>query len=189
MLQTEVACAILSVECISDVEYFQVIMKEKQKYVAHHVRLSVSLTRHAASTSPVEMMNSNIKGTMGCSSNTSTSTRLLKMAKSNRRITMFDNEAQRALQATSLASKLKIKDTILKECLHICNQNFEKRKYYSCVQCSEDNWMVWNFYNDPSNIKDNIADMVSKFLNVFHVRLKRSLGIPFFRCDCLFYDM
>ena len=60
MLQTEIACAILSVECISDVENFQVIMKEKQKYVAHHVRLSVSLTRHAASTSPVEMMNSNI---------------------------------------------------------------------------------------------------------------------------------
>jgi hypothetical protein len=58
---------------------------------------------------------------------------------------MFDNEAQRALQMTSLASKLKIKDTILKECLHICNQNFDKRNYYSCVQCSEDDWMVWNY--------------------------------------------
>ena len=54
MLQTEVARAILSVECISAVEIFQVIMKEKQKYVAHHVRLSVSLTLQAASTSPVD---------------------------------------------------------------------------------------------------------------------------------------
>jgi hypothetical protein len=78
--------------------------------------------------------------------NTNTSTSLLKMVRgSNRRITMFDNDAQRALQTTSLASKLKIKDTILKECLHICNQNFDKRKYYCCVQCSEDDWMVWNF--------------------------------------------
>ena len=42
MLQTEAARSILSVECISAVENFQVVMKEKQKYVAHHVRLVVS---------------------------------------------------------------------------------------------------------------------------------------------------
>ena len=130
-------------------------MKEKQQYVAHHVRLGISLVRHAATTSPVESMNRNIKDTMGCSSNTNTSKSLLKMAKgSNRRITMFDNEAHRELQTTSLASKLIIKDTILKQCLHICNQNFDKKKYFKCVQCSEDDWMVWNFYYDPSSIPD-----------------------------------
>ena len=64
---------------------------------------------------------------------------------SSRGITKFDNEAQRALQTTSLTSKLKIKDTILKECLHIHNQNFDNRKYQHCVQCSEDDWMVWKF--------------------------------------------
>ncbi len=118
MLQTEAARAILSVECIFAVEKFQAVLKEKQQYIVHHVRLGISLTRHAAPTSPVESMTSNIKSTMGCSSNMNTSTSLLKMAKgSNRRITMFNNEAQRALQTTSLASKLKIKDTILKECL------------------------------------------------------------------------
>jgi len=189
MLLTDVARAILSVECISAVENFQVVMKEKQQYIAHHVRLQVSLTRHAASTSPVESMNSHIKGNMGCSSNTNTSTSLLKMARgSNRRINMFDNEAQRALQTTSLASKLKIKDTVLKECLHICNQNFDRRNYNCCVQCSEDDWMVWNFHYDLSKINNNIEGMVPKFLNVFHVRMKRFLGIPFFRCDCLFYE-
>ena len=121
---------------------------------------------------------------MGCSSNTNLSTSLLKMAKGSN----FDNEAQWALQMTSLASKLKIKDTILKECLHICNQNFDKKKYYCCVQCSEDDWMVWIFYYDLSNLENNIAEMVPKFLNVYHVCLKRFLGIPFFRCDCLFYE-
>jgi hypothetical protein len=102
--------------------------------VAHHIRLGVSLTRHAL-TSPVELMNSNIKGSMGCSFNTNTSTILFKMARgSNQRIANFDNEAQRALQMTSFASKLIIKDTILKECLHIRNQNFDNRKYQHCVQ-------------------------------------------------------
>ena len=67
MLQTKVARAILSVECISAVEMFQVVMREKQQYIAHLVRLGVSLTCHAASTSPVESIISNIKGTMGCS--------------------------------------------------------------------------------------------------------------------------
>jgi len=189
MLQTEAAKSILSAECISAVEKFQVVMKEKQKYIAHHVRLGVSLTRHAATTSPVESMNSNIKGTMGCTSNTNTSTSLLKMARgSNRRITNFENEAQRALQTTSLASKLLIKDTILKECLHICNQNFDNRKYQHCVQCSEDDWMVWNFYYDKSKLTDHIAGMVPKFLNVYHVWLKKTLNIQSFHCDCLFYD-
>jgi len=80
MLQTEAACIILSVECISAVENFQVVLKEKQQYVAHQVRLGNSLTHHAASTLPVfESMNSNIKGTMGCSSNANLSTSLLKM--------------------------------------------------------------------------------------------------------------
>ena len=65
MLQSEFARNILSVECISAIEKFQVLMKEKEQYVAHHVRIRLALTRHAASTSPVKSMNSNIKYTMG----------------------------------------------------------------------------------------------------------------------------
>ena len=49
--------------------------------------------------------------------------------------------------------------------------------------------MVWIFYYDLSNLENNIAEMVPKFLNVYHVCLKRFLGIPFFRCDCLFYEV
>jgi len=173
MLQSEFARNILSVECISAVEKFQVVMKEKEQYVAHHVRIRLSLMHHAASTSPVESMNSNIKYTMGCSSNLNTSTSLLKMARgTNRRITMFDNEAQRALQTTSRASKLEIKDTILKECLHVCNQNFDKKKYYCCVQCSDDDWMVWNFYYDSSKIDDDISVMAPNFSMYFMSVLK-----------------
>jgi len=48
--------------------------------------------------------------------------------------------------------------------------------------------MVWIFYYDLSNLENNIAEMVPKFFNVYHVCLKRFLGIPFFRYDCLFYE-
>jgi hypothetical protein len=81
MLNTDRARDVLSVECIAAIEKFQVVMKEKEEYIAHHVRLGVSLSQHAASTSPVEAMNSNIKGIIGCSSNMNTSTSLLRMAK------------------------------------------------------------------------------------------------------------
>jgi hypothetical protein len=134
-------------------------------------------------------MNSNIKGIIGCSSNMNTSTSLLRMAKgSNWRISMFENDAHRSLQTTSLCSKLKIKDTILKNGLHICNQNFDKRKYFCCVQFCEDSWMTWNFYNNPSEIWGDIEEMVPKFLNVYHVCLKRLRGVPFLKCNCQFYE-
>jgi hypothetical protein len=88
---------------------------------------------------------------------------------------MFDNVSHKELQFTSLSSKLKIKDELICECLQMCNQNFDKCKYYHCVQISEDNWMVWNFYQRESTIDDRIEEMVPKFLNVYHICLKRFL--------------
>jgi hypothetical protein len=121
-------------------------MKEKEQYNADHFRKDVSLSRNVASTSPVESMNSHIKGTMGCSSNQNTSNSLLKMARgSDQRISMFDYNSHGELQFTSLSSKLKIKDELIRVCLQMCNQNFDKCKYYHCVQISKDNWMVWSF--------------------------------------------
>jgi hypothetical protein len=164
-------------------------MKDKEQYIAYHFRKDVSLSRNAASTSPVESMNSHIMGTMGCSSNQNTSNSLLKLARgSDQRISMFDKNSHRELQFTSLSSKLKIKDELICECLQMCNQNFDKHKYYHCVQISEDNWMVWNFHQHESTIDDNIEGMVPKFLNVYHVFLKRFLQVPFLRCECLLYD-
>jgi hypothetical protein len=48
--------------------------------------------------------------------------------------------------------------------------------------------MVWNFYYDSSKLENTVAEIVPKFHNVYHVCLKRFLGIPFLRCDCLFYE-
>ncbi len=164
-------------------------MKDEEQYIAYHVRKDVSLSRNAASTFPVESMNSHIKGTIGCSSNQNTSNSLLRMARgSDRRISMYDTNSHRELQFTSLSSKLKIKDDLIRECLHICNQNFDKCKHYHCVQVSKDKWTVWNFYQNKSTMDENIEGMVPKFLNVYHVCLKQFLQVPFLRCDCLHYD-
>jgi hypothetical protein len=89
MLQSEQARETLSAECILAVDKFQITMKDKEQYIAYHVRKDVSLSRNVASTSPVESMNSHIKGTMGCSSNQNTSNSLLRMARgSDQRISM-----------------------------------------------------------------------------------------------------
>jgi hypothetical protein len=184
MLQSEQASKTLSAECILAVKKFQVTMKDKEQYIAYHVRKDVSLSRNAASTSPVESMNSHIKGTVGCSSNQNTSNSLLRMARgSDQWISMYDPNFHRELQFTSLSSKLKINDELIRECLHICNQNFDKRKCYHCVQVSEDNWMVWNLYQNKSTMDENIEGMVPKFLIVYNVclNLKQFLQVPFLR--------
>jgi hypothetical protein len=155
------------------VEKFQVAMEDKEQYIAYHVRKDVSLSHNAASTSPVKSMNSHIKGTMGCLSNQNTSNSLLRMARgSDQRISMYDTNSHRELQFTSLSSKLKIKDDLIRECLHICNQNFDKHKCYHCFQVSEDNWMVWSFYQNKSTMDENIEGVVPKFLNVYNICLK-----------------
>jgi hypothetical protein len=111
MLQSDQARETLSAECILAVEKFQVTIKDKEQYIAYHVRKDVSLSHNAASTSPVESMNSHIKGTMGCSSNHNTSNSLLRIARgSDQRISMYDTNSHRELQFLSLSSKLKIKD-------------------------------------------------------------------------------
>jgi hypothetical protein len=179
----------LPADCILAVEKFQVTMKDKEQYIVYQVRKDVSLSRNVASTSPVESMNSHIKGTMGCSSNQNTSNSLLRMARgSDQRISMYDTVSRRELQFTSLSSKLKIKDDLICECLHICNQNFDKCKHYHCVQVSKDNWMVWIFYQNKSTMDENFVGRVPKFLNVYNLCLKQFLQVPFLRCDCLLYD-
>jgi hypothetical protein len=125
------------------------------------------------------------------SSNQNTSNSLLRMARgSDQRISMDDTNSHRELQFTSLSSKLKIKDDLICECLHICNQNFDKRKPYHSVQVSEDNWMVWNFYQKKIPMDENIEGMVPKFLNVYNVCLKQFLDFFFFfgGADFVFLD-
>ncbi len=69
----------------------------------------------------------------------SSSNTLMKLATgSKRRITSFENAAQRQLQTSSLSSKLSDCDDIVNECLYVCNQNFDQRVHFNCVAVSDE---------------------------------------------------
>ena len=73
---------------------------------------------------------------------------LMKLATGSKwRITSFENAAQGQLQTSSLSSKLSVRDDIVNECLYICNQNFNRRVHFNCVAVSDENWILWNFYD------------------------------------------
>jgi hypothetical protein len=167
-------------------------MQDKESYIAFYERSQIQLPFDAMTTSPCEAMNSHIKEKMGCSSNTNTSKSLMFMAKGAiQRIEEFDKNAHRELQNSSLCSKLVVKDDVTRECLYLCNQNFDRGHNYMCVQCSEDDWMVWNFNHErsyDSKSSDHNSLIVPKFKNVYHVRVKRFMNMPFLQCDCGFYE-
>jgi hypothetical protein len=106
---------------------------------------------------------------------------------SKRRITSFENAAQQQLQTSSLSSKLSVRDDIVNECLYICNQNFDQRVHFNCVAVSDENWILWNFYDKERDFTD-ISKQVPKFHDVHHVQVKTLLEQQFLKCDCLLYE-
>ena len=60
---------VLSNECRKAIEKFQMIIKEKENYLAFYVRVKIPLSFNAMTTSPVESMNSTIKRNMGVNHN------------------------------------------------------------------------------------------------------------------------
>jgi hypothetical protein len=99
------------------------------------------------------------------------------------RISAFEHEANQQLQFSSLSSKLVMRDEIVRECLYMCNQHFDRQKYFYCVARLNDIWMVWNFHQKKTN-EDYIIAHVPKFLNVHNVVVKSFQGTPFLMCDC-----
>jgi hypothetical protein len=113
---------------------------------------------------------------------------LMKLATGSKwRITSFENAAQRQSQTSSLSSKLSVRDDIVKECLYICNQNFDQRVHFNCVAVSDENWILWNFY-DKEHDYTGISKQVPKFQDVHHVQVKTLLEQQFLKCDCLLYE-
>ena len=113
---------------------------------------------------------------------------LMKIATGSKwRITSFENAAWQQLQTSSLSSKLKVCDDIVSECLYICNQNFDQRVHFNCVTVSEEDWMLWNFYDKERDYTD-ISKQVPKFHDMHHVQVKTLLEQQFLKCDCLLYE-
>jgi hypothetical protein len=100
------------------------------------------------------------------------SSTLVKLAKgSKRRITSFENAVHRQLQTSSLSSKLSLHDDIVSECLYICNQNFDQRVHFHCMAISDEDWRLWNFYDEEHDDMD-ISNQLPKYHDVHHVWVK-----------------
>jgi hypothetical protein len=113
---------------------------------------------------------------------------LIKLATGNkRRITYFEHAAHRQLQSSSLSLKLRVHDDIVSEYLYICNQNFDQRVYFNCVAVSDEDLMVWNFYDKERDYTD-ISNQVSEYHDVHHVWVKQCFPQQFLKCDCLLYE-
>jgi hypothetical protein len=113
---------------------------------------------------------------------------LMKLATGSKcRITSFEHAAHRQLQSLSLSSKLSVCDDIVSECLYICNQNFDQRVYFNCVAVSDEDWMVWNFYDKEWDYTE-ISNQVPKYHDVHHVQVKQCFPHQFLKCDCLLYE-
>jgi hypothetical protein len=113
---------------------------------------------------------------------------LMKLAKgSKQRITSFENAVHRQLQTSSLSSTFSVCDDIFSECLYICNQNFARRVHFNCVAVSDEDWMLWNFYDKEHDYMDTL-NQVPKFHDVHHIWVKTFSEQQFLKCDCLLYE-
>jgi hypothetical protein len=113
---------------------------------------------------------------------------LMKLAKgSKQRITSFENAVHWRLQTSSLSSKLSVCDDFLIECLYTCNQNFDQRVHFNCVAVSDEDWILWNYYDKEHDYTD-ISNKVPKFHDVHHVWVKTFSEQQFLKCDCLLYE-
>jgi hypothetical protein len=62
----------LSPECINAIQQFQIVIREKECYLAFYFHSKISMSFNAMTTSPVESMNSSLKRETGINKNSNT---------------------------------------------------------------------------------------------------------------------
>ncbi len=72
MLVSDMCTKTLSPECINAIQQFQIVIKEKECYLASYVRSKISMSFDAMTTSPVQSMNSCLKRGMEINKNSNT---------------------------------------------------------------------------------------------------------------------
>jgi hypothetical protein len=65
----EMCTKTLSPECINAIQQFQIVIKEKECYLAFCVHSKIAMSFDAMTTSPVESMNSSLKRGTGTNKN------------------------------------------------------------------------------------------------------------------------
>ncbi len=79
---------------------------------------------------------------------------------------------------------MSVLDDIVSECLYICNQNFDRRVHFYCVAVSDEDCVLWNFYDKEHDYTD-FSNQVPKYHDVHHVWVRSFWEQQFLKCDCL----
>jgi hypothetical protein len=72
MLVLDMCTKTLSPECINVIQHFQIVIKEKECYLAFYVHSEISMSFDAMTTSPIESMNCSLKRGMEINKNSNT---------------------------------------------------------------------------------------------------------------------
>ena len=126
MPETEVA---IGTECLKAVEELQLILRNKEKYLANYRRKGRTMSMQAKTTSPVESMNKVTKhGPKAVNSNMNLSKSIETMADAtDSRLTNYDNEARREMGTINRASRAPTSGDVIKQIQHLMDQNWDRR--------------------------------------------------------------
>ena len=203
---------VLDVALVEQIKMFQAHLMSKEKYLAHHIRVNITMCADAMTTSPVESMNDLTKNTFGIGANMNLSTSVVALVEDHGgRYERFNNSMLLKMDSTNLASRAPTKQYIQKQCQHMIDHFHDISKYQKCVQLNKHEWICWNFFDpeekkrqeelhatDGVGIDEEVQCVYEKtlrrsmvlphFLNVYRVRVCTFDGTLFLYCSCRHFE-
>lgn len=127
---------VLSSSCIEKVREFSLKLQTKESRLANYHRVFITNSMDAATTSPVEAMNSTIKsGDEGVNSNMNLSNTLSSaISSTSKRIERRDNQAHRDLVMSSYSSRAPTKDEINMKGQGLLDASYDSRIHFKGEQ-------------------------------------------------------
>lgn len=198
------------VECLQS---YQANLMSKEQYLAHHVRVKITMCADAMTTSPVESMNDITKNTMRIGANMNLSTSVIALVEQHgERYERHVNKMLLKMDGTNLASQAPTKHHIHHKCQQMIDTFHDEATHLKCVQVNASEWLCWKFF-DPdekrcNKKKDCLVEgvgidedvkcvyeeslrksmVVPSFLNVYRVRLCTYDSTMFLRCSCRHFE-
>ena len=121
---------VLGEELIEQVKHFQALLMKKERYLAHHIRVNITMCYDAMATSPVESMNDVTKNTtMRIGANMNLSTSVVALVKQHSaRYEQHVNKMLFKMDSTNLPSNASTKQHIHHKCQAMIDIFREKSK-------------------------------------------------------------
>ena len=142
---------------------FQAHLKTKERYLAHYIRVGITMCSDAMTTTPVESMNDLTKNKFGIGANMNLSTSVVALVEDHgARYDRHVNSMLLKMDSTNLSSKSHTKNHIHHKCQHMIDYFRDKSPTLKCVQVNEHKWICWNFIDPdlmPTLYRNKEADV------------------------------